>query len=160
METEKIKNAPAAHPTTGPTTGQGQTNINHSGASSFSTGKSKYPTVSGSAINPRVGSQSTRVTSSDFGAGFKNEARDFNPHEQALISAVLAGTAPVRGKAVGTLAQRLFKNHQTPTFLGALQLAVELLETETDATCETATTLLNDGWVGGIGALLAAARSL
>lgn len=81
--------------------------------------------------------------------------------EMSLLVDVLTRTHPVRGAAVVALARHLVSHRfVTAGVVTAMALAVDLLEAESDAVCETLTRLLTDGWEQGIGAAFRAARTL
>jgi hypothetical protein len=73
---------------------------------------------------------------------------------------ILATIAPVRGKAVSLLADKVLGNRWCPDYVTAVEMAIDLLTFESDETCEAVATLLGDTWSGGVGELLACAREL
>jgi hypothetical protein len=80
--------------------------------------------------------------------------------EMDRFTAVLESAAGIRGAGVAALARHLHLQRRSIAPLDALELSVQLLAVETDETCEALTTLLGDGWDGGLGALLSCARQL
>lgn len=74
--------------------------------------------------------------------------------------ATLVNVAPVRGRAVGDLADWLLRSRHELGTLAAVSLSVDLLSAETEDTCAAVTALLADGWHEPLGQLLHVARAV
>lgn len=100
------------------------------------------------------------VTSSSVLTNRVAETRDFTVSERNTFNSILTSIHLERGSAATLIAGKLFDSRLASSYLAALMLSVELIESETDAVCEVISTLLNDGWSGGLGSLLDTARRL
>jgi hypothetical protein len=100
------------------------------------------------------------VTSSSVLSNRVTEIRDFTAAERKTFNSILTSIHLERGSAATLIAGKLFDSRLASSYLAALMLSVELIESETDAVCEVISTLLNDGWSGGVGSLLDTARRL
>jgi len=82
-----------------------------------------------------------------------------NQTETAEIIAGLRHELSVRAKAAVALALLLREKQDTP-LRALLGTAMDLLEPETDETCENVVGMLRSGWSYGVGELLATSRTL
>lgn len=86
----------------------------------------------------------------------KQSATQMNADVKKLIMTI----NPAKGNAIIELAEWIRSNQSISEYTKVLQIASELLSTESIGTCETLVTLINDGYTGNLGEILTAARKL